>query len=534
MILRKPYKFLLKHFKLIHLILTTLMVYIIYRFSRIVNFFDVAIASSTGVLSTNPTASLFDIYIYIAIFLVVVASIGLIFLLSMKKKSVKLYIATIIGYVVAFIFLAYSYNVIGNMEVKVVDPKILRNIRDFVLVVSMIQAIFIVLYGIRALGLDIKNFNFKDDLKEFDIVEEDNEEFELNVNVDVNKVHRKVNKGKRFLHYFYVENRYLFFFISSICVVTLSLIIYLSLGVYSKKYTENEFFTTQDFFMAINKAYVTNLDYDGNEISSNKSFVVLAITIKTNGMTEKQLNLARPELVVGYNKYYHDGDYSYKFVDIGSGYKNEYIGRDFKKFLLIYPIDKNDIDKKMMFRYVDKGSITDTEPKTISVEIVPKNLDVVTKTKKFELGDTINFDGSILGETTLTLNQKTISDLFKINYTFCVNSDECYPSIEYLKPDIVNNYDKTLLRINGNIEWDSETVKSKISNIFSFIDLYGYFEYTIDGVKKKDNTTLKEVKSIRVDESDTYYIELIKEVEKAQELTLVLKVRDCVYYYKIF
>ena len=65
MILRKPYKILIKNFKLIHLILTILMVYIVYRFSRIINFFDVAISSYTGVLSTNPTAALFDIYIYI-------------------------------------------------------------------------------------------------------------------------------------------------------------------------------------------------------------------------------------------------------------------------------------------------------------------------------------------------------------------------------------------------------------------------------------------------------------------------------------
>ena len=160
------------------------MVYIIYRFSRIVNFFDVATSSYVGVLSTNPTASLFDLYIYLAIFFVIVFCLIVIFLLYMKKKSIKLYISTIIIYIVAFVLIAYSYNVVGDMEVKIVDPKILRNARDFLIVGGIAQVVEIVLFGIRALGLDIKNFNFKDDLKEFDIVAEDNEEFEFNVNVD--------------------------------------------------------------------------------------------------------------------------------------------------------------------------------------------------------------------------------------------------------------------------------------------------------------------------------------------------------------
>ena len=153
------------------------MVYIVYRVSRIINFFDVAISTYTGILSTNPTNALFDIYIYLSIFLVIILSIVIIFLLFMKKKSIKLYIGTIIIYIASFALIAYAYNIVGNMEVKIVDVKILRNIRDFLTVISFIQIVEIILYGIRALGFDIKKFNFKEDLKEFDMVDSDNEEF---------------------------------------------------------------------------------------------------------------------------------------------------------------------------------------------------------------------------------------------------------------------------------------------------------------------------------------------------------------------
>ena len=360
------------------------MVYIIYRFSRIVNFFDVATSSYVGVLSTNPTASLFDLYIYLAIFFVIVFCLIVIFLLYMKKKSIKLYISTIIIYIVAFVLIAYSYNVVGDMEVKIVDPKILRNARDFLIVGGIAQVVEIILFGIRALGLDIKNFNFKDDLKEFDIVAEDSEEFEFNVNVDVNKVQRHVNKGKRFLRYFYVENKYLFFFISSLCICFLCLIFYLSLGVYNKKYTQTDFFTTKDYTMAISNSYITNLDYKFNKISENKTFVILEIIIKTNGKNPKELNLARPELIVGFNKYHHDIDYYDEFVDIGNAYNYEKIDNNFIKYLLVYPIDKNDVNKKMTFRYIDDNSITSTEAKSINVSITDRNLDEIKDTKKYK------------------------------------------------------------------------------------------------------------------------------------------------------
>lgn len=533
MILRKPYRFLIKHFKFIHLILTLLMVYIIYRFSRIINFLDVAISSYTSALSTNPTEYLYDIYIYLAIFGIVIFTIILIYLLFMKKKSIKLYISTIIVYVIAFILIAYSYNVIGDMEIKLVDAKIIRNAHDFLVVASIMQVIQLVLYGIRALGLDIKKFDFKKDLEEFEIDVTDNEEFEFNVEVDVNRVHRNVNKGKRFLKYFYVENRYLFFFISSLSISIICLVIYLSLGVYNKKYTQTDFFTTRDFTMAINNSYITNLDYKGNKISENKSFVILEVVIKTNGGIKKQLNLARPELIVGYNKYYHDNTYIDKFIDIGNGYNNEYIDNQFIKYLLVYPIDKNDIGKKMTFRYVDSGSISSTEAKTINVDIIIRDLDQVKETKKYNLGDTIDFKGSILENTKFIINEKDINNLFKLDYNFCINNNECYPSIEYLKPSIINNYDKTLLKINGLIEWDSDIAKSKTTNLYNFINLYGSFNYIINGEEKKDKTMLKNVKSVRVNEENIYYLELIKEVETAQELSLVLKVRDYIYVYKI-
>ena len=64
--------------------------------------------------------------------------------------------------------------------------------------------------------------------------------------------------------------------------------------------------------------------------------------------------------------------------------------------------------------------------------------------------------------------------------------------------------------------------------------MYGYFKYEIDGVEKTDKTILKNVESLRVDEIDTYYIEILKEIENAEHLSIVLEIRDYVYIYNLF
>ena len=64
MILRKPYKFLIKHFKLIHLILTLLMVYVVYKFNYIFSFFNTTVENYVGIITTDATGSLYNIYIF--------------------------------------------------------------------------------------------------------------------------------------------------------------------------------------------------------------------------------------------------------------------------------------------------------------------------------------------------------------------------------------------------------------------------------------------------------------------------------------
>ena len=149
------------------------------------------------------------------------------------------------------------------------------------------------------------------------------------------------------------------------------------------------------------------------------------------------------------------------------------------------------------------------------------------------MNDTIDFSDSILGNTKLTINSATIASEFTLNYNFCVTDSECYPSVEILKPAVVNNYDKTLIKFDSQIIWGDNTAKGKTTNLFKFIDLYGTFKYVINNSEKNDITSLKQVNSVRVNENNIYYVEAIKEIENASSISIVFKVRDYIYIYKI-
>ena len=84
MVLRRPYAFLIKHFKLIHIILFILFAYITFKANNIVTFFKdyILYNGSVGIEMTN----YINTFIYIAIFLILIMSITIYYLMKYKKK----------------------------------------------------------------------------------------------------------------------------------------------------------------------------------------------------------------------------------------------------------------------------------------------------------------------------------------------------------------------------------------------------------------------------------------------------------------
>jgi hypothetical protein len=125
------------------------------------------------------------------------------------------------------------YNTLGIIEVETPSPRSLRVIRDVASIICYIQYASIIIIGIRAVGFNIKKFNFGEDLQELEIEVTDNEEFELTVGVDSNKIGRTLRKSKREIKYFVIENAFILILISFAIITTMGITIFLNTKVYN-------------------------------------------------------------------------------------------------------------------------------------------------------------------------------------------------------------------------------------------------------------------------------------------------------------
>ena len=180
MILRKPYAFLIKYFKLINGILALLTIYITYRTYNIVSFFNDYITSDyTGNFYAGFSSNYISTFIYFIIILIIAGLLVIILLFIYKKKPLKTY-ATSLGYYIIFlVFLIFIKNTMVTLETTVISAEAARAYRDLSLISIVPQILFIILFLIRTFGFNTKSLNFEADLKDLQIESSDDEEVEI-------------------------------------------------------------------------------------------------------------------------------------------------------------------------------------------------------------------------------------------------------------------------------------------------------------------------------------------------------------------
>ena len=91
MILKKPYAFLIKNFKLLHIILFFALSFIIYKSSKIYNFFNDYVNGNYFDFQENLVTTYIDIFLFLAIIIIIIFSIILYWLMKLKNKNKKYY-----------------------------------------------------------------------------------------------------------------------------------------------------------------------------------------------------------------------------------------------------------------------------------------------------------------------------------------------------------------------------------------------------------------------------------------------------------
>ena len=139
MIVKKPYAFLIKHFKLIHLLLSLLMILVIIKSRNIYLFFNDYVKNGYYTYIDNIAKSYVSGYIFLAIVFIVMLTTFVYLLMRWKKKSRKFYLSVFVFYVVLVAGLLLFYNVFNNLTVNPLDTREIRAYRDIALLIYLPQ-----------------------------------------------------------------------------------------------------------------------------------------------------------------------------------------------------------------------------------------------------------------------------------------------------------------------------------------------------------------------------------------------------------
>lgn len=531
MILRKPYAFLIKHFRLMHIVLSICIFYLIYRTSLMINYINVYIENTISVVGNEILSTLFDLGVILLPILILVFSGILLFVMTLKSKPRLFYILMIIVHIAIGAVYLYAYNTFGQMEKTIIDMRTVKMLRDLLLYVILAQSIFSVFAVIRGVGFDIKKFNFNNDLQDLEISIEDNEEFEVALDFDLNDKKRTGKKALRYAKYWIKEHKLI---VNSVLSLVAIIVLVSALASYFKEgktYAEGKSFSVSEFQYEVANSYILNTDLNGNIITSDESVLVIVDTLLlSHAKVPTELTLGSIVLDIAGDKYYHNAKFEYQLTDLGIVYKNDKIGlTEPEHYLLVFEVPKRAINSKM------KLGIRDLKKsETVYVKLDPEKFKSEKVVHQYDLGETIDFSDSTLKKTTFTIDSYEIRNKFTLHYTYCSPKKSCLPSVEYLTPNVfASNYNKSLLKIKGNFKLDETIVSKDIKDIYSVLKSFMTIEYVIDGETRTQKVYLGHITSNKVIQENTYYIEVFQDIKIADEITLIFKIRDQEYKYHL-
>lgn len=530
MILRKPYALLIKYFKVIHLFVCLLIGYLIYKTSHVLNFFNTYASTVESVVGQSTIKSLLNgVSIFIPL-LIVIISVAIIYLMRYKKKPVLFYIITILTYLFTTGVFYFTKGVLNDMYIQVVDIRIVLLVRDCITAVMILEWFTLIIFAVRTTGFDIKKFNFGQDLEELNIDAKDREEFELNIEIDTDKLKRGWNRKLRHGRYIYKENKFLINFVAIIVlVIGIGYSVY-QFGFKNRSYEESRMFMGNGFTMQIVNSYITDKTNQGELINDKSVYVLISMNIQNNYSTERKFDTARPVLVIDGKKYYSDIEKSELVEELGNTYYGEALDTEQHNFLFIYEIPKKESLKKMQFQYIDQGDKIG-EYKITKINLNPVDLTENITQKAVGLGKTIKLNDVVFNGSTLKINNISVAEKFQLKYNYCINESECFPSTEYLTPT-VDEYEKSILKLNGTLTFGKDS-KEKSMTLSKLLEKYGKIVYTKDNRVKETDIILKELKPKRVSLKNEGYVEMLSDVKDATKIDLVLTVYNTTYTYHL-
>ena len=228
---------------------------------------------------------------------------------------------------------------------------------------------------------------------------------------------------------------------------------------------------------------------------------------------------------IGDERYKNTTKYGDYLTDLGTVYLDEKIKKESTiRKLFVFEVPANHIHSKILLGIRDLNTKSSVYKKLSTTSISGEN-----KTIENNIGEELEFKDSTLDSIKIKFDKYSIEDKYTINYTYCYQTNKCVKSIEYLVANnSSSNYDKTILKLEGSVDLGNE---STIISFYNLLNKYGYIEYTKNNQVYRQSSAFKEIKSSKIVEKNTYYIELNKDIKNADTIYIGFKIRNMEYKY---
>lgn len=516
MVLKKPYAFLIKHFKLIHLLLCIPLIYLIIRTGAIASFLSSYVASNYYTKEINIAGTYINYFMYFAVIIIILLVLAVFFLMRQKEKDTKLYLFMLIYFIILFILISLCHNALSLLEVGDLEAQTVRGYRDIAWIFYIPQFFFVIYTGMRGVGFDIKKFNFEEDVKELEINDIDNEEFELVFGKDAYKYKRNIRRFFREFRYYILENKIIFSILLAFIGIFFGTLLYLNYGVYNKTFRQTQKMNHNGLQLSVVDSVLSNLDLGGKTIDG-KYYLAIAMKIKNNTKEVTTLDYENIRVNVAKHSILATLDKSNYFADLGIPFTRDtkiLPGTD-NTYVLTYEIDESFLKKDINLKILESvqfeiGSVT---PIYKTIKLKYKTISENKEEKTMDFQKILELSNTRLGLVQIKLEKMQIEKSYVYQYG-------------NLKNRVSASSSKKLLILERMFSMDeyTEYYKSRRGKS-SFTKDFLSLSYEIDGNQK--NIAITDVTPKEID--NVWVFEVPQELEIARHINLIVTVRGTSY-----
>lgn len=530
MIVKKPYAFLIKNFRIIHALLFIMLLYLGIKSLDIYTFFNMYATKYVYTYTADLAVKYVNYYMFIVDVLAILLSLLIYYIMSLKNKERKLYIFTCLYYIFLFVYFIFIYSTLANIQINSLNIEQVRTIRDISLIVLIPQVVMLFIHLGRACGFNLKQFDFKKDLEELQIDTSDYEEVELTLGKNNYKIARFFRKAFRLAKYYVLEHKFVVSVCTSVVVLIVSLIIFINMRVYQERYREKQEILASTLWYTAEQAYITDSDMNGNKIQKDKYYVLVRMTVDNKSSNSYKLTRETFRLVVNNEMLIPKFSYKTEFMDIGEIFSPmEVASGETKEIVIVYEIDKKDVKKEYIFKIKNYENYVIGNISSPYKEVIIKPYDLNSKNDRgtFVLPAELDLNNTVLGNSKAIIGESEISSSFKESYQYCNEDNNCYDGTYIVRPESTNKGNIEVLKLKMTTEIDSGIYFSKyLNNPRDLIKYYGKISYKV-GMDTK--TIIPNVIETKYQKDKYVYLEVPKEIEKSDNIELIISIRGIKY-----